>query len=532
MLLRQNPTALISVSAKDGLHDFGQALVAMGWTILASGGTAKALLEGGIHVQDVTEIVGPPILNHRVATLSRELHASILARIPEDELEMANLGLKFVDMVCVDFYALEAEIERKGATLASVIEKTDIGGPTLVRSAAKGNRIVICVPEDRQPVIEWLQHGMPDADTFVNNLASKAEFVVTNYCLASATYRSNGKYDGVLGTRVLNLRYGENAWQTPAFYFSTGSDDPLAFERFERIEETPPSMINVRDVDRLLQTITHAAAGFDLNLNKVPFIAIGCKHGNPCGASCGNTPEEVIRKMVLGDPLALFGGMVITNFPITVHLAEFLLNVGGKRILDGVIAPSFDPNVFDTLKRKDQKCRLYSNPALGHLSKISINTEMMRVPVRGGHILQPNYTYVLDFGDEEYTCRGVPSIQRPMDSLLAWAIGSTSNSNTITLVKDQMLIGNGVGQQDRVTACKVALMRAQQAKHDTNDATAYSDSFFPFKDGPELLAAAGIRTILATSGSKNDPSVIDFCIKAGIAFWSLPDAKGRGFFGH
>lgn len=532
MALRRNPFALVSVTVKAGIVEWCREIIALGFQIIASGGTAKVIREGGLEVIDTATIVGPAILDHRVSTLSRELHAGLLARIPEDEQKMAKLGMQFVDLVCVDFYKLEEEIAQPGATLKSVIEKTDIGGPAMARSGAKGNRIVICVPEDREPVLQWLQAGMPDEDAYINELAAKAEFVVAKYGLVSAKFRSNDKYDGMLGTRVLNLRYGENAWQSPATYFMVDDKDPLAFHKFERIEETPPSMVNVLDVDRLLQTITHVAAAFDLNMDEVPLIAIGCKHGNPCGAACGHNPEEVIRKMVLGDPLALFGGMVITNFPITVHLAEFLLTVGGKRVLDGVIAPMFSPNVFDTLKRRDQKCRLYSNPALGNLSKTSINTEMMRVPVRGGYILQPNYTYILDFGDKDFACRATPRIQRTAELLLAWAIGSTSNSNTITLVKDGMLIGNGVGQQDRVTACKVALMRSQQAKHDTNDAVAYSDSFFPFKDGPELLSAAGIRTILATNGSKNDPSVIDFCTQAGIALWSLPDAKGRGFFGH
>ena len=238
--LRPNPTALISVTEKTGIVEFAQALIALGFRILASGGTARALTEGWIPVVDISTIVGPPILDHRVATLSREMHAGLLARVPEDEQEMATLGYQFVDLVCVDFYRLEDTIAKLGADPKAVTKATDIGGPAMARSAAKGDRVVICVPEDRTPVIQWLQAGMPDAENFINYLAAKAEFVVSRYCAASAIYRGQGTYDAMFGTRALQLRYGENGHQAPAFHFATSDDDPLALHKFGRIEQTPP----------------------------------------------------------------------------------------------------------------------------------------------------------------------------------------------------------------------------------------------------------------------------------------------------
>ena len=530
------PKALISVYEKPGVDIFARALVEMGWEILSSGGTAKFLREADIPVCDVAELVGGgAILGHRVVTLSREIHAGLLARyIPEDIKEMESLDLPFIDLVCVDMYPLEDEITNPDSTPVSVLEKTDIGGPGMLRSAAKGRRIVICDPSDRQSVIDWLKAGKPDEDSFVTALAAKAEGVVAEYALASARYTSDGKIDGAVGTQAAECRYGENAWQVPARLFTTGTDDPLSLDKFQLIAGAPPSYNNYCDIDRLLQTISHIAAGLDVNgLSKeCSMLAVGCKHGNPCGASIMNNPELAVTMMLEGDLRAIMGGLVMLNFPVDEGIADLLLthamDGGKRRLLDGVIAPSFEDGAVEMLRRKGDKCRFLANPALLDLDRNSLDTAQRFRYVRGGFLGQPNYTYVMTLPEEAMD----ESVETRSDLCLAWAVGATSNSNTITLVKDRMLIGNGVGQQDRVGGCKLAIMRARDAGHDPWGSVAYSDSFFPFADGPEALIAPGVRAVLATSGSVNDDIVRARFERAGVAFYTVPDAEGRGFFGH
>jgi len=533
------PTALLSVYHKEGIVEFAKELVELGWNLIASGGTAKALTDAGIEVRDVAVLVGGgPILGHRVVTLSREVHAGLLAKdTPEDNQELSELGIPRIDLVCVDLYPLQAEIDKPGSTIESVIEQTDIGGPTMIRSGAKGRRIVVCKPTDRQEVIRWLRDGQPDKDNFIKRLAAKAEAVVANYCLVSARYHSGGNYNGAIGHQTLVCKYGENAWQTPAGLFGTDSEDPLALDKFKIVAGTDPSYNNLCDIDRLLQTITHIAAAFQLNRGKVPCIAVGVKHGNACGAAIGDYKIGVVKRMIEGDPVAIFGGLVMTNFIINEDVAEALLTYlmpdGQRRLLDGVIAPSFDWRVISMLQRKKDKCRLLENRALEVLAS-SLDAAPRFRYVRGGFLRQPNYTYILDLKDPRLEKFGEKlSMEEENDLLLAWAIGSTSNSNTITLVREGYLIGNGVGQQDRVGGCKLAIERASRSRHIIVGAVAYSDSFFPFMDGPEVLVEeAGVNAFLATSGSVNDERMKEYCKSRSRTLYLIPDAVGRGFYGH
>lgn len=522
-------TALISVYNKEGIADFAKELINLGWKIISSGGTAKHLAEAGIPVTDVAEITGmPAILSHRVATLHPKIHGGLLALdTPEHLAELEKYEIPWIDMVCVDLYPLEEETKNPNATRESVIEKTDIGGPTMIRSAAKGRRITICDIQDRGKVIEWLKTGETDKEEFLNNLAAKAEYVVAKYCLASARYHSRGTYDGLTGEKAMTCKYGENAWQIPASLFKTDSADLLALAHgnFKRLAGEPMSYNNLADLDRLLQTITHIAAGFDINTKSVPKIAIGVKHGNPCGAAIGDNSLEVLEKMLAGDLRAIFGGLVMTNFPIGEKEADTLLAFqmpeGKRRLLDGVFAPEFSEDAVEKLKRKGDKCRFLANPALEKLNQNSLDHAPRFRYVRGGFLKQPNYTFIPELKNK--------------DLILAWAIGSTSNSNTITIVKEGRLYGNGVGQQDRVGAAKLAIFRADDAnngKADLQNAVAYSDSFFPFPDAPEVLINRGIKTIFSTSGSVNDEKVAELCRQKNVSLIMLPDTEARGFYQH
>jgi phosphoribosylaminoimidazolecarboxamide formyltransferase/IMP cyclohydrolase len=340
----------------------------------------------------------------------------------------------------------------------------------------------------------------------------------------------------IVGTEVASCKYGENAWQAPARLYTTGTDDPLAIDKFKVIEGTPPSYNNYIDINRLLQTATHIAEACAVNQfhpAHVPvYVAVGVKHGNPCGASAGLVQREVVAKMMAGDPLAIFGGLVMVNFTIDEAVCESLKG----KMLDGIIAPAFTEGAIEMLKRKNGKCRFIVNPALENLVGQLDESQVIR-PVRGGFLVQPNYTFVPNLSGGQITKYG--SVQDELaactiehDLMLAWAVGSTSNSNTITLVKYGQLIGNGVGQQDRVGAANLAIERALRSKHDINRSVAYSDSFFPFPDGPEVLINYGVRAIFTSSGSVNDKLTIDLCEKHGVVLYMIPDADGRGFFGH
>lgn len=535
--------ALISVYNKEGIADFARNLIDLGWKIISSGGTAKHLSEAGIPVADVSDITGmPAILSHRVATLHPKIHGGLLAlETPEHLAELQKYDIPWIDLVCVDFYPLEDEVANPAATRESVIEKTDIGGPTMIRSGAKGRRITICDAKDRMKVIEWLKEGGPekeDSGEFLNNLVAKAEFLITQYCATSAWYHSGGKYKGIFGERTRECAYGENAYQKPAGLYANGQGDPLALSEWALVAGNPLSYNNICDVDRMMQTMTHIGAGFEKNFAKenksVPCVTIGAKHGNACGVGVAEEGIESVDKMLEGDLRAIFGGSVMLNFPVDEKIAEELIHKYSgdiRRLLDVVAASSFSPEAVEILSRKKGKCRLLANKNIEKAGMNSLDTTERFRYVRGGFLLQPNYTFIPEIKDK--------------DLILAWAIGSTSNSNTITLVKDGRLVGNGVGQQDRVGAAKLAIFRADEAAMfasqsglgrptmaDLENAVAYSDSFFPFPDAPEVLINRGIKTIFSTSGSVNDDKIIELCRNKGVNLVLLPDPEARGFYQH
>lgn len=327
--------------------------------------------------------------------------------------------------------------------------------------------------------------------------------------------------------------YGENAWQTPARLVHDETDDPLAIGRFSLLEGSAPSYNNLIELDRQLQTITHIAAAFD-RVGEVPAIAVGTKHGNACGAAVDTDPVRATQQMLTGDTRAIFGGCVMLGFAVDQAVADALINHAsqGRRLLDVVAAAAFSDEAIDLLARKQGKCRVLANPGLGELDAGSLDAAPRRRPVRGGVMEQPNYTFVLDLADPAVQRSGRLTLAQERDLLLAWAVGSTSNSNTITLVRDGQLLGNGVGQQDRVGGAALAITRARDAGHDPAGAAAYSDSFFPFPDGPQLLIDAGVTALFCTSGSVRDDVVRQTLLDAGVALAQLPDRDARGFFGH
>ncbi|MEA3249264.1 MAG: hypothetical protein U9Q03_02815 [Patescibacteria group bacterium] len=530
------PTALLSVYDKAGIEKFAAELAGLGWQLLGSRGTCTYLAERDIKCRDAAELIGEPVLGHRVVTLSRGLHAALLSRdTKEDRRELKRIGVPRIDLVCIDLYPLERAVAAADGDEASVIEQTDIGGPTLLRSAAKGRRIAVSHPAQRAAVVEWLKADRPDGAAVRRALAAEAEKACARYALVSAGYLSEGKVSGQVGQSVRELKYGENPWQVPAHHLSLKTDDPLALDRFELLAGAEPGWCNLTDADRLLQTVTHIAAGFDANFGAVPSIAVAAKHGNACGAAASpDGPADALVKAVRGDARAIFGGAVMVNFALGEALAETLLRSdmpdGKKRKLDTVCAPEFSDAAAEMLTKRG--CRLLANPALATLTRDSLDAAPLTRSVRGGFLRQPNFTQVIDLKDPDTVAAGDFDPRLAPDLVLAWAVGATSSSNTVCVIRDGMLLGNGMGQMDRVTAARHAVDKAREAGHTTAGAVGYSDSFFPFADALLALGDAGVRTVLSCSGSVNDERVRAAALDAGLTLVLVPHVKARGFYGH
>ncbi|HSX15105.1 MAG TPA: bifunctional phosphoribosylaminoimidazolecarboxamide formyltransferase/IMP cyclohydrolase [Candidatus Saccharimonadales bacterium] len=546
-------TALLSVYDKTGLAEFARALVELGFDLVSSGGTSKALAAAGIPHRQVQEVTGfPEMMDGRVKTLHPMILGGILANraVPGHMDDLVTHQIGAIDLVVCNLYPFTVTVA-SGADWDTCIENIDVGGPTMVRAAAKNHAAVGVVvdPADYPRVVTELRnHGGLLKETCLD-LAKKAFAHTAAYDTDIAEWISDGGFRGMLVKLAQKCSYGENAWQTPAGVYSTGRTDPLGFSQFDLIEGAPASYNNwVEVADRQPQTLTHIAAGFERNFGGPPFIAIGTKHGNCCGAAVGDNPAEVIRKMLAGNLKSIHGGLVMTNFAIDSELAEIIRswNIGNmkRRILDVISAPDFTDEAISILKRKDGKCRFFVNPNLVDVGEAMLDEAPRLRYIRGGFLREPNYTYVLDFNHPEFSWPfGEPELEVRESAVLAWAVGSTSNSNTMTLVRGGQLLGNGVGQQDRVGAAQLALKIAADAGHGFDESgrfldwyksprvVAYSDSFMPFRDAAETLLAAGVWAVIATNGSINDQEVEDVFATTGCLGW-LPDSAGRGFFNH
>lgn len=523
--------AILSVFDKRGLTEIGQGLVAVGYDLISTGGTAKALATVGLPVTEVAEVTGfPEMMDGRVKTLHPKIHGGILADRSK-ELHMTAMvehGIEPIDIVVVNLYAFKAEIEKPGVTWADAIEKIDIGGPTMLRAAAKNHESVTVIvdPDDYPKVLAELQKNGEVGPEMRKHLAAKLFFHTARYDLEIARYMSDGRYDGFMGELIEACKYGENPWQTPAGLYSLDSGDPLALSNFKLVAGAASSYNNWCDFDRLLHTVSHLVAAF--HGMATPYAAVGVKHGNACGASVGGDPATVLKEMLTGNLTDIYGGLIGVTFPIDEVLAELLLHhcePSDKRLIDGIIAPSYTPGAIELLKRKNGK-PLLENPAL---AAVTLDQAHRFRYGRGSFLKQPNYDHTLNLFDESVTRYGETSLDQECDLRVACAVGETSNSNTITIVKDRQLIGNGVGQKSRVACAELAVDIARKAGHDTRGAVAYSDAFFPFPDGPFALADAGISAILAPSGSVNDKVIIEACRARGVKLIMM---KKRGFFGH
>ncbi len=544
-------SVFISVFSKDGLEPVVRILHELGVPISSTGGTADFIKGLGIPVTYAETFTGyPSILGGRVKTLHPVLMGGILFRRDNngDIDEVKKYKIHEIDLVIVDLYPFEQTVA-SGASHDEIVEKIDIGGITLIRAAAKNYHDVAIVScKEQYPILlEILQtQGAEMTNEQHYDFAAKAFLVAAVYDLAIAMYFGRGNCYGVIGEKVRDLRYGENPWQEGLGLFKIlGQDDPYGMDKIQWLVGDP-GYINTTDPDRMLQTLTHVIAGYHKNYlwqsmglhkEQFPFVAIGVKHGNPCGAAINSDdPAEALRRMLDGNLISIFGGSIITNFTITKELAEIILHYhcdSKRRLIDIIIAPKIENDALEMLKRKKDACKIGTLSVLANMGPDCLDTSILIRKVRGCFMPQQNYDFILDIKDiNKFGSIRTISMSDRIDLVLGSAICATSNSNTLVLVENHMLIGAGVGQKDRVECCRLAVEIAQKAGHITANALAISDSFFPFDDGPITLINAGIRTIFSLSGSQNDQATIDLCDKHDIALWMIPNVQGRMFYAH
>jgi phosphoribosylaminoimidazolecarboxamide formyltransferase/IMP cyclohydrolase len=520
--------ALLSVHDKRGLVDLARVVAERGAELVASGGTRTALADAGLAVTEVSAYTGhPEILGGRVKTLHPKLHGGILARrdVPDDLAALEMLGIGLVDLVVVNLYPFE-EIVKSQASFDVAIENIDIGGPSLIRGAAKNHAHVAVVerPALYPLVIEQLrEHGGTTAD-FRRQLATWAFERTATYDRAIADYLERtmpGEQDKAFPLvlaptffRQAILRYGENPHQRAAFYSdSVAPGSNLSTARVLHGKEL--SYNNLLDLDSALRLIRSFAE---------PAATI-LKHNNPCGAAVAGTLAEAFELAYEGDPTSAFGGIVGVNRPVDAGTAERMCQPG--RFIEAVVAPNFEPAAFEVLTTKPtwkNSVRLLElGGPIGPESPAPAGFDMRRV--EGGLLVQD-----WDMMEPEPAAGGVPTRRRPsdderMDLDFAWRVCQAVKSNAIVLVRRRQLVGVGAGQMSRLDSVRIAVDKAGER---ANGAVLASDAFFPFRDGPDLAAHAGVTAIIQPGGSRRDDETLAACDEHGMAMI----LTGRRHFRH
>ncbi|MFZ2912145.1 MAG: hypothetical protein WAZ75_03615, partial [Candidatus Absconditicoccaceae bacterium] len=475
-------SAFISVFYKtNGLDLIVKKLHELGVSITSTGGTADFIEGLGVPVIKAETITGyPSILGGRVKTLHPKIMGGILARRDnqDDLAQLQQYEIPEMDLVIVDLYPFEQTVD-SGASHEAIVEKIDIGGITLIRAAAKNyNDVTIVASMDQYPVLLDIleKQGTEITEDQRYDFATKAFVTTAYYDLTIMSYFGQGHYYGVIGKKIRNPRYGENPQQESYGLFKIlGINDPLGIDKLQYIKGDP-GQVNITDVDRVLQTMTHIIAGYyknnlwqDMGFTSekdMPFVAIGVKHGNPCGASIETNPEDALMKMLEGNLKSIFGGVVMVNFPITKKHAEIIRNYRSKkrRTLDMIIAPAIDSEAIELLQRKKDACKITVLPALGNLDADCLDKSILIRKLRAGFLLQQNYDSIIDLNSLDIKRYGNIhnlSSEDRINLVLGLALCATSNSNTIALVNFRKLIGLGEGQADRVECTSLSIRRAR-----------------------------------------------------------------------
>jgi phosphoribosylaminoimidazolecarboxamide formyltransferase/IMP cyclohydrolase len=522
--------ALISVSDKTGIVELGAGLTDLGWEILSTGGTARALQQAGIAVTPVDSVTGfPEMMEGRVKTLHPAIHGGLLAdRSKAEHMEqLAGQGFSPIDLVVVNLYPFAATIAKPGCTLEDAIENIDIGGPSMIRSAAKNHSSVTVVtgPEDYAGVLEELRSSGDTSLATRRRLAQKAYAHTGAYDANIAAYLSRQleepAADGALPARlelawekVQDLRYGENPHQKAAFYADPVRSEPSAASA-RQLHGKELSFINLLDMDAALELVKE----FD-----DPAVSI-IKHTNPCGCGVGETLASAYEKARDGElppfnpPGSRFGGIIACNRPIDAETAELI--IAPKSYYECIIAPGFSAEaleLFRTRKIWGENVRLMEiDPLPPHASlagSVSGAAALDFKRIVGGLLVQQRDLRETTADDLNVVTERAPTPAELADLLFAWKVVRHVKSNAIVLAKDRQLIGQGGGQTNRAQASELAVA---MAGYRAEGAVCASDAYFPMPDGPEALAKSGVKAIIQPGGSKGDADTIAVCNQHGVA---------------
>ena len=524
--------ALISVSDKSGLVEFARELAAMGVEIISTGGTAAALAKAGIAVLPIESVTGfPEMMDGRVKTLHPKVHGGLLGvrNNPEHVAAMTAHSIVPIDLVCVNLYPFEATVAKPGIAEHDAIENIDIGGPSMLRSAAKNFESVTVVTDGAQ-------YARVIAEMRAN--AGATTMALRREC-AQAVFARTAEYDGAIARwmstagfahaaaadadadaaqifpRQANirleladeLRYGENPHQRGAVYADRSFTGPSVVGA-QLLHGKPLSYNNLLDAAAALELVQ------DLHAQRPACTACAViKHTNPCGAAIADSVLAAFEHAWSGDPMAAFGGIVAFSSTVDVATAEAMAT--GERFLEVVIAPGYEPKALETLQARWKNARLL---ATSHASP-TIDRALTWRSIPGGMLVQERDVHRIDAAQFTHAAGPVPSTATLADAALMFAVAKHLKSNAVCIGANGTLFGAGAGQMDRVASCRNAVEKAKAklaAMAAGTVAVAASDAFFPFADGPALLADAGVRCIVHPGGSKRDQDTFDLCNARGI----------------
>jgi len=501
--------AIISVSDKAGVTDFAKNLNQLGFEIFSTGGTKKAIAEANVPVKSISEITGfPEILDGRVKTLHPMVHGGLLAKrsLPAHMAELAENKIELIDLVAVNLYPFVQTVTKQGVTLDEALENIDIGGPTMIRAAAKNfpSVIVVVDPADYQPVLEKLRQGALALDER-KRLAQKAFQHVAVYDTAISQYLRQDT-EGfpeemtVALKKRYGLRYGENPHQAAAFYAEQviGAGRETGITRAEQLWGKELSFNNILDADAAWGAATDFSA---------PTVAI-IKHTNPCGLASHSDIAEAYRRAFSGDPVAAFGGIVASNRKVTPAMAEEMKSV----FYEIVIAPEYEVEALRILKSKKNLRILVAELPADYGKAPAGYLDFRRV--KGGFLVQDSDSLPEDSVKLKMATKREPTKAELEDLLFAWRAVKHVKSNAIVLAKDKTLLGMGAGQPSRIVSAQVA---KEKAGEKTKGSVLASDAMFPFPDVVEAAAEGGVTAIIQPGGSIRDEDSIKAADKHNIA---------------
>jgi phosphoribosylaminoimidazolecarboxamide formyltransferase / IMP cyclohydrolase len=503
--------ALLSVSDKTGIVEFARALKERGIEILSTGGTAKLLVRHGITVKEVAEHTGfPEIMGGRVKTLHPRIHGGLLGRRGLDEAVMREHGIDPIDLLAVNLYPFAATVARPDCSYDDAVENIDVGGPAMVRAAAKNHASVTVVvdPSDYRGLLDELAANQGATDTPMRQMLAAKAFAHTAQYDAMVSAYFTGAIGGESATfpddlnlsfrKSLDLRYGENPHQRAAFYADSRAIGASVAEAGQ-VQGKELSYNNIADADTALECVRQF---------ETPACVI-VKHANPCGVALGETIAAAYESAYRTDPTSAFGGIIAFNRELDAGAARAILD---RQFVEVILAPAVSADARALLAAKEDIRVL----EVGDLSR-PVSQLFEYKSVAGGLLVQTRDAASIRASDLRVVTRRQPAPKELEDLLFAWRVTKYVKSNAIVCVKDKATVGIGAGQMSRVVSSKIAALKAQDEGLSLDSASAASDAFFPFRDGLDVLAGLGIRSVIQPGGSKRDAEVIGAADEHGIA---------------